>query len=57
MEFDPEFVVSMLPKLEWRAFVDAVAQLGIESSLPAEITEEQMVSTCSVCRRAPSSAR
>ena len=44
VDFDPDFVVSMLPKLQWGAFVDAVAQLGIEPPLPAEMTEEKLVS-------------
>lgn len=35
-EFSPEFIQSMLPKLEWAAFVGGARELGI-TDLPAEL--------------------
>lgn len=40
VEFNAEFVVNMLPKLEWGAFVAAAQALGL-GDLPSELTEEQ----------------
>ncbi|KAI8140783.1 hypothetical protein BJV82DRAFT_621081 [Fennellomyces sp. T-0311] len=37
-EFNPEFLVNMLPKIEWDALVNTTVQLGI-STLPAQLPE------------------
>ncbi|CAM9655621.1 unnamed protein product [Chrysoparadoxa australica] len=41
-EMDPEFILSMLPKLEWQALRDGAKALGLgdEWDLPEEVTEE-----------------
>jgi len=40
-DFNPEFLKRMIPKLEWKAFVDAAVALNV-SGLPAEVTPEIM---------------
>ena len=41
-DFNAEFIVSMLDKLEWRAFAAAAVQLGLEP-FPAELAAEMKV--------------
>ena len=42
-EFNPEFIVRTLPKLEWGPFVAAARQMGVDGAdaLPAEISAMQ----------------
>ncbi|KAG6902137.1 hypothetical protein C0995_003894 [Termitomyces sp. Mi166 len=37
-EFNPEFLKGFMPKLEWKALVDAARQLG-DTTLPLEVPE------------------
>ncbi|XP_029918651.1 multifunctional methyltransferase subunit TRM112-like protein [Myripristis murdjan] len=40
VEFNPEFVSRMIPKLEWSALVQAAEGLGHLHELPAELTPD-----------------
>ena len=42
-EFNPEFIVRMLPKLDWGVFVNAAKQLGVENAagLPDTVSGDQ----------------
>jgi len=40
-DFNPEFVSRMIPKLEWKALVEAAQSIGHGSKLPSEIAERQ----------------
>ncbi|KAI3351665.1 hypothetical protein L3Q82_020499, partial [Scortum barcoo] len=37
VEFNPQFVSRMIPKLEWSALVQAAEELGQRQDLPAEL--------------------
>lgn len=41
VDFNADFIVNMIPKLEWAAFVGAARSLGVDG-LPDELSEEQM---------------
>ncbi|XP_026213907.1 multifunctional methyltransferase subunit TRM112-like protein [Anabas testudineus] len=40
VEFNPQFVSRMIPKLEWSALVQAAEQLGHREDLPAELVPD-----------------
>ncbi|XP_044304534.1 multifunctional methyltransferase subunit TRM112-like protein [Varanus komodoensis] len=37
VDFNPEFIARMIPKLEWGALVEAAESLGQRSDLPSEL--------------------
>uniref|UniRef100_A0A6I8N6H1 tRNA methyltransferase 112 homolog n=1 Tax=Ornithorhynchus anatinus TaxID=9258 RepID=A0A6I8N6H1_ORNAN len=39
VDFNPEFVSRMIPKMEWQALVEAAESLGHSSDLPRQLTE------------------
>ncbi|XP_037637157.1 multifunctional methyltransferase subunit TRM112-like protein [Sebastes umbrosus] len=40
VDFNPQFVSRMIPKLEWSALVQAAEELGQRQDLPAELVPE-----------------
>ncbi|KAM9375383.1 multifunctional methyltransferase subunit TRM112-like protein [Pholidichthys leucotaenia] len=40
VEFNPEFVSRMIPKLEWNALVQAAEELGQRQDLPGELVPD-----------------
>ncbi|CAM9100776.1 unnamed protein product [Heterosigma akashiwo] len=42
IDFNPEFIQNMLPKLEWEALRSAISNLGLSAELPPadEVTDE-----------------
>ncbi|XP_003970255.2 multifunctional methyltransferase subunit TRM112-like protein [Takifugu rubripes] len=40
VEFNPEFVVKMIPKLEWSALVQAAEELGQKQDLPEQLVAD-----------------
>jgi len=39
VDFDPDLVTKLIPKLDWNAFVQAAQTLGCEESLPESLAE------------------
>ncbi|XP_068181977.1 multifunctional methyltransferase subunit TRM112-like protein [Antennarius striatus] len=40
VEFNPQFVIRMIPKLEWSALVQAAEELGQRQDLPGELVPQ-----------------
>lgn len=45
VDFNPEFITRMLPKIEWSALQKAAKECGFEEGLPDTVGEEQLGDT------------
>mmetsp|Transcript_7361 Transcript_7361/g.14500 ORF Transcript_7361/g.14500 Transcript_7361/m.14500 type:complete len:124 (-) Transcript_7361:367-738(-) len=41
-DYDPDFLVRMVPKLNWPAFLQGAKQMGLKPQLPNEVTPDML---------------